>query len=464
MSSRRQELNIQLSQLGDGLIMGVMLWVCYVLRSSNFVVLDQFRSIPPFEEFYWVLVLVVTAGPLLLEGQGYYGSPLEKTVSKAIQQILRAGVWLVLLMALIALLLRLDFPSRSVAILYAVLTPVVLITKDRLIAWCQYRKLRKGRSGEPVVLVGELDEIRKFRGGLSQVQRLETQFVAVIDLTREDALDALVSAIHEYSVARVVVVVRKIGIDKIQEVVGRCETEGVEAWLSASFIQTSIARPVYDSMDRLPMLVFRTVPEHSWALYIKRGMDVLGSAAIMLVGLPLLAAITIAVKLTSPGPVIFRQMRAGLYGKPFTMLKFRTMYMDAEKRREELLARNEMSGPVFKVENDPRITPIGRLLRKLSLDETPQLWNVLRGEMSLVGPRPLPVYETEAFESFAHRRRHSMKPGLTCIWQVRGRNKVTDFNDWVKMDLEYIDNWSLALDLYLLIRTIPVVLFGWGAK
>jgi lipopolysaccharide/colanic/teichoic acid biosynthesis glycosyltransferase len=162
--------------------------------------------------------------------------------------------------------------------------------------------------------------------------------------------------------------------------------------------------------------------------------------------------------------VIFKQRRAGRHGRPFTMYKFRSMNTNAEMQRDELVRFNVMSGPVFKVDDDPRVTPLGRWLRKTSLDELPQLVNVLRGQMSIVGPRPLPVYEVEKFESMSHRRRLSMKPGLTCLWQIRGRNRVTDFADWVRMDLEYIDNWSLALDFAILLRTVPVVLFGAGAK
>ncbi len=151
-------------------------------------------------------------------------------------------------------------------------------------------------------------------------------------------------------------------------------------------------------------------------------------------------------------------------GQPFTILKFRTMVTDAEQRQAELAAMNEMSGPVFKMKNDPRVTPIGRILRKFSIDEFPQFFNVLRGEMSLVGPRPLPVDEVKRFDDLAHRRRLSVKPGLTCLWQISGRNNVSDFKDWVRLDLEYIDNWSLWLDLKIIWRTIPIVLIGTGAR
>ena len=195
-----------------------------------------------------------------------------------------------------------------------------------------------------------------------------------------------------------------------------------------------------------------------------RSLLMVGSLLLLLGTLPVMAIIALGIRLTSRGPVLFRQERCGLHGRPFIMLKFRSMVTDAEQRHHELVALNEMGGPVFKVTNDPRITPIGRLLRKYSLDELPQLFNVLRGEMSLVGPRPLPVYEVEKFDDPAHRRRLSVKPGLTCLWQVSGRNEVRDFREWVRLDLEYIDNWSLWLDMQILVRTVPVVLAGTGAR
>jgi exopolysaccharide biosynthesis polyprenyl glycosylphosphotransferase len=195
-------------------------------------------------------------------------------------------------------------------------------------------------------------------------------------------------------------------------------------------------------------------------------MDFVGALLllVLLIVIPVIPLIALAIKLTSPGPVFFRQQRSGLNGSPFTLYKFRTMVTNAEQFKHELEAMNEMSGPVFKVTNDPRVTPMGRFLRKYSLDELPQLYNVLRTEMSLVGPRPLPVDEVKRFENLAHRRRLSVKPGLTCLWQISGRNQISDFRDWVRLDLEYIDNWSLWLDLKILVRTIPAVLIGTGAK
>jgi exopolysaccharide biosynthesis polyprenyl glycosylphosphotransferase len=238
----------------------------------------------------------------------------------------------------------------------------------------------------------------------------------------------------------------------------------VPAWLVADFIRTSIAKADVDAFGGRPMLVFRSTPDVSWTLFIKDLIDRVGAfIALVVLALPM-AIVALVIRITSPGPVIFRQQRAGKHGKPFIMYKFRSMSDDAEMRRAELEPFNQMNGPVFKVEDDPRITPFGRWLRRSSIDELPQLVNVLMGDMSLVGPRPLPIYEVEKFENTAQRRRLSVKPGLTCLWQISGRNQVKDFRDWVKLDLDYIDRWSLGLDLKILLRTIPAVLMGMGAK
>jgi exopolysaccharide biosynthesis polyprenyl glycosylphosphotransferase len=250
----------------------------------------------------------------------------------------------------------------------------------------------------------------------------------------------------------------------VEKAIQTCELEGVEVWLMADFFKTEISQTSLDEFYGKPMLVFRSAPEASWQAMAKQVMDFVGASVLLLFGLLVMIPTAIMIRITSPGPVFFRQQRAGLNGRPFYMYKFRSMVNNAEQLKQELAQLNEMSGPVFKVTNDPRITPIGRFIRKWSIDELPQLWNVVRGDMSLVGPRPLPVDEVDRFDDRAHRRRLSVKPGLTCLWQVSGRNNVKDFKDWVRLDLEYIDNWTIWLDLKILARTVPVVLAGTGAR
>lgn len=241
-----------------------------------------------------------------------------------------------------------------------------------------------------------------------------------------------------------------------------CEEVGVTFSMDANFLGLSIARADVMDFGGWSVLSFSSVPSDGTALLVKRLVDVIVALGGLVVLSPVLVAAAIAVKLSDRGPVFFVQERSGLYGRPFRMLKFRSMVVDAEEQKAKLAAHNEMSGPVFKMKADPRITRVGAFLRKSSIDELPQIWNVLRGEMSIVGPRPPLPAEVARYERW-QMRRLSMKPGLTCVWQVSGRNKV-DFDNWMRLDLEYIDNWSLFLDLKLILRTFPVVLTGRGAS
>jgi exopolysaccharide biosynthesis polyprenyl glycosylphosphotransferase len=314
-----------------------------------------------------------------------------------------------------------------------------------------------------VLLAGLPVDIAALEQSFTPEQKLLMDVVGRIDIEKQPLSD-LIEALHRHAVARVVFAAGHSQLNRVEEAIGACEVEGVPAWVVADFIRTSIAKPDFDAFGGRPMLVFRSTPEVSWTLFIKELIDRVGAfIALAILAIPM-GIVALIIRITSPGPVVFRQRRAGKHGKPFVMYKFRSMSNDAEMRRAELEPFNQMSGPVFKVEADPRITPFGRWLRRSSIDELPQLVNVLLGNMSLVGPRPLPLYEVEKFENTAQRRRLSVKPGLTCLWQISGRNQVRDFRDWVRLDLDYIDRWSLALDFKILLRTVPAVIMGLGAK
>ena len=212
----------------------------------------------------------------------------------------------------------------------------------------------------------------------------------------------------------------------------------------------------------LPLIGMRRTPTSEGALLLKRGLDLLGGTIGLLMISPIFIVTAILIKVTDPGPIFFSQVRVGRNGRRFKMHKFRSMVVDAEKRKKELMKLNEMDGPVFKIKRDPRITPIGRFIRKTSIDELPQLINVLVGDMSLVGPRPPLPDEVDQYKDW-QRRRLSVKPGITGLWQVSGRNQI-DFDEWMELDLTYIDNWSIWLDIRILLKTIPVVLFSKGAS
>ena len=240
------------------------------------------------------------------------------------------------------------------------------------------------------------------------------------------------------------------------------QEQGIITRFALNFFPHAKANVQLEDLDGVPLLTFSTGPTSVGGLLLKRTLDVALAGLLLVLALPFLVSLALLIRLSSRGAVLFRQTRCGRNGRLFTLYKFRTMNADAEERRQEIEHLNEMDGPVFKARNDPRVTRFGRVLRKFSLDELPQLWNVLKGDMSLVGPRP-PIPEEVARYERWQRRRLAMKPGLTCLWQISGRNEL-DFDQWMRLDLAYIDTWSPWLDLKILLRTIPVVLSGKGAS
>jgi exopolysaccharide biosynthesis polyprenyl glycosylphosphotransferase len=246
------------------------------------------------------------------------------------------------------------------------------------------------------------------------------------------------------------------------EVATICEEQGIVVRFISNLFDGKMGRPRVVVMEGDSLITHNTVRLEGWPVVIKRVVDILFAAAMSLVLLPVFLLTALLIKLTSPGPVLFVQKRIGLNKRQFGIFKFRTMVVDAEKRMKEVEHLNEVTGPVFKIKNDPRITPIGKFLRKTSIDELPQLFNVLKGDMSLVGPRPLPLRDYEGFSEDWQRRRFSVRPGVTCLWQIGGRSSVS-FEQWMELDLQYIDKWSLLLDLKILLKTIPAVLKGSGA-
>lgn len=246
-----------------------------------------------------------------------------------------------------------------------------------------------------------------------------------------------------------------------EDVMLMCDEEGIRARLTVDFFPHGNSRVYLDRLSGLPLLTFAAAPHDEFRLLLKRAGDVIVSMLGLIVLAPLMAMVAVAIRATSPGPAIFRQERCGLNGRRFMLYKFRTMVLDAELQKEALAHLN-VKETAFKIPNDPRVTRVGRWLRKFSVDELPQLWNVLRGEMSLVGPRPAVPEEVERYARW-QRRRLRMRPGLTCIWAFAGRDNLT-FDEWMRLDLQYIDSWSLRLDTSIILRTIPHVLLGKGAN
>lgn len=276
-------------------------------------------------------------------------------------------------------------------------------------------------------------------------------FAGLLKFLRSNVVDEVVVALPMRSMH-----------SQASEVAALCEEQGIVIRFVSNLFDSKISRPQVEELEGDSLITHYTGGLDGWPVVIKRAVDIVFSAVLIVLLSPLLVLTALLIKLTSPGPVLFVQKRLGRNKRHFGICKFRTMVIDAEKRMKEIEHLNEVSGPVFKIKNDPRITPIGKFLRKTSIDELPQLINVLKGDMSLVGPRPLPIRDYEGFNEDWQRRRFSVRPGITCLWQIGGRSSIS-FEKWMELDLQYIDKWSLWLDFQILVKTIPAVLKGSGA-
>lgn len=472
MLGSQRLIRTRIQKIVDAGLFALGFYLAWLLRAQATQIGDWFVSfftafggqseIQPFQHYLWYVVLTLPAAMILLETQGFYNRPLLPTRWQTAAPLLKVCTYLTL-GVIVVLFLTKEPLSRGVVVLFGVISFLLVMAREELMRRWLLAGLKQGLFERRVLLVGTAEDTARVRQEMFSRRGEGMRVVGELDL-RGSSLPELLERLHDESVNSVVVAAHHTAFGELEKIIQACELEGVEVWLLADFFKTQISDVTVDELQGRPMMVFRSAPEGTWQTQMKGVFDFVGALVVLVVAALPMALAALAIKLTSPGPVLFRQQRSGLNGRPFTMLKFRTMVTDAEQRKQELAVLNEMSGPVFKVTNDPRITPVGRFLRKFSIDEFPQLFNVLRAEMSLVGPRPLPVDETRRFEDMAYRRRLSVKPGLTCLWQVSGRNDVKDFNDWVRLDLEYIDNWSLWLDLRILLRTVPVVLFGTGAR
>lgn len=277
-------------------------------------------------------------------------------------------------------------------------------------------------------------------------------------------LDDIPAILHNNVVDEVLFVIPRLWLDKVSKIILYiCDVEGIRVSVAADLFDHKLSKAKQSHLGTFPLISFDSTPDKIMQLFVKRVFDIFFSALVLVLISPIFLISAIVIKTTTTGPVFFSQQRCSLNGRRFTLYKFRTMVVNAESQLKELLTHNEMKGPAFKMKNDPRVTKVGKYLRKLSIDELPQFWNVLKGDMSLVGPRPPLPAEVDKYDPW-QRRRLCMRPGITCTWQASGRNNITDFNEWMNLDLQYIDAWSIWLDFRILLKTIPVVLFGKGAK
>lgn len=354
-------------------------------------------------------------------------------------------------------------------IIALVLLAVARIVQNGIEGWMRARGIGVSR----VIIVGAGEVGRTVMRTIVARPELGYQIAGFVDDNPEKgqtdigrfkalgSVDNLARVIEEESVDEVIITLPWMYHRKIMRVVRECERRQVNARIVPDLFQMSLSQVDVDDLGGVPLIGVREVGFDRGALLVRRGIDIVGAALGLVLGAPFLTLIALAIRLDSPGPVIFRQTRVGAGGKWFEMYKFRSMRQGAEAELEELRDLNEADGPLFKIYDDPRLTRVGRFLRQSSLDELPQFWNVLRGEMSLVGPRPPLPAEVDDYMEW-HKKRLEVRPGMTGLWQVSGRSMLS-FDEMVLLDIYYIENWSLWIDLKILLRTVPQVLFGNGA-
>jgi exopolysaccharide biosynthesis polyprenyl glycosylphosphotransferase len=472
----KQKLYIlgRVNQIIDILATAFALWMGFFLWWLLYQVYPLPKEfIQDFMPFAFQLGFVIFVIPLLYELNGLYQNVGFRTRVDVLQILIKSH--LIGLFVILAYLAYRRVPvSRSLVLGFVVCAGGITLLKELLIIEYLSRSRKLGRHFKNVVLVGYGEIAKKIINRIEHHTEWGFRLAGVVvpefakDEKRIHGLkvlgvyDEMGDVLRGGQYDQVVFAVQKKYIADAELALYACETQGMETWFITDFFKTSIARLSLGEFQKLPMMVFTTTPEYSWQQILKVIIDKVGA----LVGLTLTGLVfittAILVKITSPGPVFFKQKRQGLRGKEFNLLKFRSMVSDAEQLKSNLSEMNEMDEIVFKIENDPRITKVGRFIRKYSIDELPQFINVLKGDMSLVGPRPMLTTEIDEFQEW-QRRKLSVRPGLTCLWQISGRSDTT-FREWMELDLEYIDNWSVFLDIKILFKTIPVVLFAKGAK
>ncbi|MCA9740372.1 MAG: sugar transferase [Deferribacteres bacterium] len=428
------------------------------------------------QNYYFHIALICLVWLIILSFQDGYSKQRFLSLNKEITQIAKMLLWGFLIVSALGFLSKETSLPRTLLVLFLFINFAFLVAEKAILHKYINHLRAKGFNHAKVLIVGTSDLARRF---VESAGSYEPWGIDVVGFLAEDeskvgtriskskvigTFKDLEFVLHSNYIDEVIFATDIKHFAEVEEMFKKCRLEGVQARVISSILKDFVSSMTVDIKYGYPILTYSPFKAKDWQLLLKRVIDIAISSILLipftLVILPVVSAL---IKLTSEGPIFYRWQVMGANKRRFIGYKFRTMYINADEIKKQLMEQNEMSGPVFKMERDPRITPVGRFLRKLSIDELPQLWSVLKGDMSLVGPRPPLQSEVEHFESW-HRRKLSVKPGITCLWQINGRSQISDFNEWVKLDLEYIDNWSLWLDMKILFKTIPVVLLGIGAR
>ena len=464
----------RLHMIIDAIVLVLSYFLAWLIRFVGPMAATAVRT-RSFQQYMLMLVFIVPVYLLLYQAFTLYTPMRMQGRRLVLANIVKANsLGLLILMFTFYMIDESDF-SRSTYIMFYVIN-IVLQWCARMLIFALLRDMReKGLNQKQMICVGYSRAAEEYidrvlanpqwgyviRGILDDNVPAGTEYKGIKVLGRIANLNII---LPENRLDEIAITLGLSEYYRLEEIVALCEKSGVHTKFIPDYNKIIPTKPYTEDILGLPVINIRYVPlNNTFNALVKRAMDIAGSIVGIIVTSPLMLLMCVIIKLTSPGPLIYKQERVGLHNQTFRMYKFRSMYIDAEERKKELQSRNEVKGLMFKMENDPRITRVGKFIRKTSIDELPQFYNVVKGDMSLVGTRPPTEDEFEKYNQY-YRRRISMTPGLTGMWQVSGRSEIENFDDVVKYDLQYIDNWSLWLDIKILFKTIWVVFAGKGSK
>lgn len=468
----------------DALVISLVFFMTFILRQYFHLIykLDIFPAVQVFKppvlnvsDYLVIYFFIVPLWCVVLSANGMYRSMHIKSLPREVWAVLKSAFWVALIFSALVFTFKLEFVSRLFFSVFMGFVTAALLIEKTLIFFFVRRDLISGFNNKRLLIVGTGSRAVRLMETIKAHPEWRYDIVQVVDYDqcpiRPEAgitgceivskPEDMRRILHTLQIDEVIFVVPRNRLDIVEQHLYVCEEEGVDTAIAADFFNIRVSQLRHTDLDGLPLVTLERSFDKEWQFFLKRTLDVVVSGLGLVLLSPLFLIVALFIKLTSPGPVFFKQKRVSLRGRTFTMYKFRSMHVKAEEELKQLKSLNEVEGPIFKIKNDPRITKVGRFLRKFSIDELPQLYNVFLGFMSLVGPRPALPDEVEQYEPW-QRRRLSMRPGITCSWQVYHRGDG-NFKRWMESDLDYIEHWSLVLDFEILMKTFLAVFIGRGA-
>ncbi|MFC2149316.1 sugar transferase [Candidatus Auribacterota bacterium] len=467
-SKEKQKIKAGLYLVLDALVIATGFVWAYNIK-VNYLPSDL-SSLYPFMDYLWILFLMVPLLIFIMHKRGLYED--AASFNRCAAEIIKAIAAGAILLVLFLFIFKIQYVSRLFIFVFAVLSILLLLCERFILLKAGDYLMPKEYRTRHIILAGDRMGIERGMGlfvremdrkitieGFMNVGRF-TGSASIGDIPYLGELNAIQDVFREHAVDEIVFMAGKEHLSEIKNAVYLCEQEGMKAHVIFDYFDTRIGRLSFDEFYGVPAITVSTISQKIWQLFFKQIIDFFMSAVLLVLLSPVFLLFGLLIRSDSSGPVFFRQVRVGLKGRLFQVIKFRSMVHDAEKLKDDIKEYNELRGPIFKMADDPRVTKIGRLLRKYHLDELPQLINVLKGDMSIVGPRPSVPEEVYQYKPW-QRRRLSMKPGITGNWQVKGQ-EIKDFDERVRLDLDYIDNWSLVNDVKIALKTILFLFSGKG--